>query len=177
MRSGIYRLVIGTRYYYGRSVNMRTRFTQHRNDLINGRHRNPRMQRTYDKYRQIEFQIVCYAPADTLEWLEQAFLDRYISDENCMNIATDAHCPRSGLRHTEATRQLIRERSSSPDCRKPVIVSGKWFDSLKSCAEHYGIPKQTLSRWLRGSSNQPNSSPYMKYRHLRHLTFAYAAKD
>ena len=183
MNSGIYKLTI-TRpdgselFYYGQSQDLQKRMRQHVNTARAKTHRNPRIQNAFDKYGGMTFEVVCRAPVDRLDWLEQKFLDRYWGTAGCLNIAGDAHCPRRGVCHNEATKQLIRENRFQPDVRKPVCVTGpdgvQYFASAIECCKHYDIPRSTLSNWLIGRSAQPKNSPYLKYKHLRDLDFTYA---
>lgn len=183
MNSGIYKLTI-TRpdgselFYYGQSQDLRARERGHINTARIKKHRNPRVQNAFDKYGGMTFEVVCRAPVDRLDWLEQKFLDRYWGTDGCLNIAQHADCPRRGVGHSEATKQLIRENSTPPDVRKSVCVTGpdgvQYFASARDCCKHYGIPTSTLSNWLIGRSAQPKNSPYLKYKHLRDLDFKYA---
>src|SRR5579859_5751742 len=55
--SGIYRITCTTNgmFYIGSAVNLYRRWVTHRSDLRNNKHRNPKMQRAFNKYGEEAF--------------------------------------------------------------------------------------------------------------------------
>ena len=50
--SGIYYLKLNEVNYVGSSISLKTRLLEHSNKLLKGKHENPRMQNTFNKYLQ-----------------------------------------------------------------------------------------------------------------------------
>lgn len=61
---GIYYLKVNEINYVGSSVNLKTRLQQHKNDLLKGKHDNPRLQHTFNKYKADK---VWYSILETFE--------------------------------------------------------------------------------------------------------------
>ncbi len=114
--SGIYRLVNThtNACYVGQSQNIKKRVAEHFRLLRLGKHSNPHLQNSFNKYGEEAFtatvEVLC-EDFDEIDMLENAF----ISGAACFdtpvayNIADFAKAPMRGKRHTEATREKIRD--------------------------------------------------------------------
>ncbi|KKM74973.1 hypothetical protein LCGC14_1394840, partial [marine sediment metagenome] len=75
--SGIYRIVCvkNGRYYYGSSNNIRRRWIQHRSVLRRNGHRNPIVQRTWNKHGENSFrcELTEIVPIDKLLEVEDVY--------------------------------------------------------------------------------------------------------
>ena len=91
MTCGIYRLEFPNgKFYYGSAIDVDRRLAQHKKDLRAGKHCNPQMQFTFNKYGSFEFeQIVTCAPHTRLLW-EQSYLDEFVGNCECLNVNTKA---------------------------------------------------------------------------------------
>jgi group I intron endonuclease len=122
MKSGIYKLTIKRPgntelFYYGQSVSLYFREAEHKSKLRRGVHNNPWMLRSFNKYGNCTIEVVCYAPPECLDWLEQAFLDRFVDHKDCLNILRSATHGMRGRTHSEETRRKISaSHRSSPTC-------------------------------------------------------------
>jgi group I intron endonuclease len=138
MNSGIYRLVIPRPdqppyVYFGQSANLSKRKQQHLAELRDGRHSNARTQLAYSKYREANFEVICYAPVKQLNRLEQAFLDLHCGDPVCMNLATHADAPARGRKVSQETRRKISRsvsrammgRRHTPETRAKMSAAQK----------------------------------------------------
>lgn len=138
MDSGIYCVRIprpdGTDlYYYGQSSQLARRERDHLRHLVKGIHDNVRVQRAFDKHGQATFEVVCYAPVTRLDALEQAFLDRYFDDADCLNLAHCAEAPARGRTVSAETRRKISKsvsramtgRKHSPETRRRMSEAQK----------------------------------------------------
>lgn len=108
MQSGIYKLVVPREgkpdlFYIGQSIDIKVREGSHRSYLKLGNHGNTRLQRAVDKYGTWDLEVICYAPKRSLDWLEQAFLDRYYHVPECMNLARYCDHPLRG-------RKIVRSK-------------------------------------------------------------------
>lgn len=136
--SGIYRITIGpNKSYYGSAVNLRKRRLDHLNELMNGKHKNDIMQKAWNKYQELGFEILEECCIDDLMQKEQELLDKWFDDDNNMNL-----CPTAGTsfgyRHTpeaiakmtgrvvaESTRTKLRAYRHSPETRKLMSEKAK----------------------------------------------------
>ena len=111
-RAGIYTIrneVTGGRYY-GSSVNLARRSSQHRQMLRANRHPNPKMQNSWNKYGEAAFRFAVLAvlEREDLKRAEGLLLDRHHGDPLCLNLAKDPISGMRGLRHTEESKEKNR---------------------------------------------------------------------
>lgn len=109
MDSGIYRIDVGSRFYFGQSVSMSHRWQCHLSELRLGKHNNRYLQNVVNKrgVDALSFSVVCMAPVDKLTWLEQCFLDRWHGTKGCMNLARCSKTPGLGRKLSRASRAKI----------------------------------------------------------------------
>jgi group I intron endonuclease len=163
--SGVYRITIGRRYYYGSSKDLAKRQRGHVAELQLQRHGNRIMQRAWDKYQQCNFEIVELCHIDDLVTREQFYLDQSIGDPLNMNISSKStpgfHAKhtdeakrkiaqaRKGRKHTDEAKRKIaqahkeRKRSPHSDETKRKIAQTLTGETLS--AQH----KESISRGLR----------------------------
>jgi len=104
MNTGIYRIRIGDWFYIGQAKNFKTRWMDHTSGLKANRHDNSILQRAYNKYQTIEFDILAYCTEDKLNSMEQSIIDAYIDEDNCANMVRIAGSPMRGRKHSEESR-------------------------------------------------------------------------
>lgn len=80
-KSGVYQIVNESNgmIYIGSSKNMHTRIIQHKSDLRNGRHKNPKLQNAFDKYGESNFRFAIIEYVDNennLFMREQHHIDK-----------------------------------------------------------------------------------------------------
>lgn len=89
-RSGIYTIVntVNGRVYVGSAVNFTTRWRGHRNSLDSGTHRNPYLQRAWNKYGADKFVFtpILYCDREFLITWEQIALDGYSRQHGWRNL-------------------------------------------------------------------------------------------
>ena len=78
-------------FYIGSSTNFAVRKKKHLNDLKNGKHHSQFMQRVFSKHGQPVFSIIEEVFEGNVYDKEQMYLDKCISDKNCMNTQTKAN--------------------------------------------------------------------------------------
>lgn len=90
MKSSIYKIECATNgsFYFGRTINFEKRKNDHLRDMRNGIHKNDRIQNCYNKYGEesIVFSIVETVSREKQIGREQYYLDKFINNENCLNI-------------------------------------------------------------------------------------------
>lgn len=95
--SGIYRIVCvkNGRYYYGSSVDVWARWSQHKSALRKGTHHNPHMQKAWNKHGDTMFRIelIEIVSKFNLEEVENRYLVEHVGSRNCFNSGVDATRP------------------------------------------------------------------------------------
>lgn len=85
-RSGVYVIInlINDNTYIGKSINMRTRWRTHKNELNAGSHFNPHLQNAWTKYRysSFHFGVLEFCPENELLTKEQYWIDRLEPEYN-----------------------------------------------------------------------------------------------
>ena len=115
MNSGIYTIVniVNGKIYIGSTINFEGRWEEHRRELRKGTHCNLHLQSSWNKYDEgaFEFGVLEYVDnLDNLYSAEQFWMDKYReAGMELYNIALAADCPMRGRKHTEETKQGLRE--------------------------------------------------------------------
>lgn len=126
MKVGVYKITIGKRFYYGKSVNLARRKANHLSALKNGRHENQILQRAYNKYGKVDWEVVAYCDEDSVDRLEKELVSLCAGNKLCMNMAMPDGC--KGWRPCEETRQRMRQkklgRKLSAEHRAKIGASG-----------------------------------------------------
>ena len=131
-RSGIYAIThINGRRYIGSAINLRVRWTWHRNALDANRHHSRKLQRAWNKYGREEFtfSVLEYVEDKTkLIEREQQYLSAPGSIRESFN-----NCPVAGSTlgkgHSKATREkmsrLATGRTASPETKRKMSIARK----------------------------------------------------
>lgn len=171
MSTGIYRLRIGDWFYIGQAKNFKNRWDRHAWSLKANKHRNQILQRAYNKYQTLEFDILAYCTEDKLDSIEQSLIDAYYDEDNCANLCPEVSTTR-GRKHTEESKAKMsashkgkivsaetRARQSAVrkgkqgrpkplnagKASKPVEINGVLYASMGEAARQLGIKRQTLN--------------------------------
>lgn len=106
--SGVYEIVnlINGKRYIGSSVNLHSRFQQHRAKLRSGKHHNRHLQNAWDKYGEgnFTFEVLFYCEKSQTLIYEQQFLDNLQPE---YNIAISVSAPMLGLSVSNEVRAKI----------------------------------------------------------------------
>ena len=141
---GIYEIVnkINNKRYVGSSVDLYSRFRNHKAQLNNATHENPILQRAWDKYGEdaFEFRVLLLCEKSDVLGYEQQMLDCSAHE---YNIATNAYAPGTGRTLTEEHRRKISEsqkgKTITQDCRAKLSLANKghlpWNTGKKRSAE------------------------------------------
>jgi group I intron endonuclease len=118
--AGIYRIDIGSRFYYGSSRNIRKRISGHFHNLRNGKHGNQIMQNAFKKHGDFKFCVVEEVtnidrfPLALIE-SEQAWINSAFGDPLCMNISpTAGNC--HGVKHTAEAKERMSKAKIGLQC-------------------------------------------------------------
>ena len=121
VRSVIYAIVnsVTGKIYVGSAIHYPTRWTNHKSDLVCGRHCNRKLQNAWNKYGEEAFQFKILEPVWNKSLLlqrEQYWIDRLDVFRNGYNM-----CPTAGSalgrKQSEATKQKLREINTTPEFR------------------------------------------------------------
>lgn len=107
MQSGVYQITneVNGKRYIGSAVNMDKRWKEHRRDLRANRHRNQKLQRSYNKYGKDSFSfkvIVDCSPENAIAW-EQIAIDGIDPEINICRIAGS----RKGVTFSKSHREKL----------------------------------------------------------------------
>lgn len=114
MKSGVYKIVnlIDNKMYIGSSNNITQRLSTHKKALVLGKHKNPKLQRAWNKYgaQQFKFEDIFECADCLLLTMEQLYIDA-MWGESCYNLNKVAGKPPSnkGKKFSEEHKQRIRE--------------------------------------------------------------------
>ena len=112
-KSGTYTITNHTngKIYYGSSQDIGVRWKEHRNALRRGDHKNGHLQNSWNKYgpAAFTFAVFDYCEVEDLYPYEQVLLDLHVGKEYCYNIGTDAKAPFRGRKHTEESKQKMKD--------------------------------------------------------------------
>lgn len=114
MKSGIYQIlnVVNGKIYVGSSINIKGRWSSHRKELKQNKHKNIHLQYAYNKYGvdAFEYFVIEYCPQQELIAKEQAWMDagRVCERGQGYNMKPTAGSP-LGSRHSEETKRKMSE--------------------------------------------------------------------
>jgi len=141
--SGIYEIrnKLNRHKYIGSSVDIESRWEDHKRMLRGGCHYNIYLQRAWNKYGEenFEFKIVAYTDPDKAIVLEDFILQNYF-DRFEYNIAKSAVAPFLGREHTEEEKRKMSKAHSGEN--------GYWFGKRRS-----EKTKQKMSKAHSGENN------------------------
>jgi group I intron endonuclease len=154
MSAGVYKITCSANchYYYGSSVNLKSRFINHINKLRSQKHRNHRLQRVYNKYGEdsLVFEIVEYCSPELATSHEQKYLDAHATHDNCMNFCKNATAPMAGIKFSEDHK---RKMAQSQYRNKYVFTYDtgitEQFNSLTEISKRFGVRNSISSKWFK----------------------------
>lgn len=108
----IYRItnMANGKFYIGSAESFARREWQHKYALRRNEHKNPRLQAAWNFYGEemFVFEILEEVPPDRTAFdIENTYLMRFVGQEDCYNINTDAYVPRLGIPHTEQSKAKV----------------------------------------------------------------------
>lgn len=152
--SGIYRItcVANNHFYYGSSINLKSRFRNHINKLRAGSHRNNRLQRIFNKYGEasLTFEVIKYCDPNFILDSEQEYLNEYASSADCVNFCKDAKAPMAGLKFSDEHKKKMSD-SQVKNKYTFYYACGKVesFNSLKLAGDRFGVKRSIVSKWFK----------------------------
>jgi group I intron endonuclease len=173
---GIYKIVnnVTGKCYVGQSQRLKKRIKEHFRLLNLKKHPNEHLQRSYNKYGKDVFEghieVICENTED-LDALEEAFLTKeaWFEEEVVYNIANFAKAPMRGKKHSEETRQKIKEGKarSNFDYSNPT-----WRESLKKGQYERFFSDEVFVANLKYILDNPDMSYAQRGRHINKDTSA-----
>ena len=173
---GIYKIVnnVTGKCYVGQSQRLKKRIKEHFRLLKLKKHPNEHLQRSYNKYGKDVFEghieVICENTED-LDALEEAFLTKeaWFEEEVVYNIANFAKAPMRGKKHSEETRQKIKEgkAKSNFDYSNPI-----WRESLRRGQYERLFSDEVFVANLKYILDNPDMSYAQRGRHINKGTSA-----
>lgn len=154
MNSGVYKITCNTNnhFYYGSSVNIKSRFQNHICKLRTEKHRNKRLQRIYIKYGEdsLIFEIVEYCDIGMVLECEQKYINKHFENPNCINFCKHAKAPMAGLTFSKDHKRKISE---SQIRNKYLFHYSNGdimaFNSLKNAGDFFKTKPSIVSKWFK----------------------------
>ena len=153
MTGYIYKISISKHYYYGQTTDAERRRGEHLYALKRGDHANRYIQAAWDKYLKFEFEIIEEVSEDLLDEREQYYIDKYIDDVNCMNLAKYVDSPMRGRKHSAEARAKLSAAHNTPCLGRPVGTT-EWteFPSQTAAAAHVSGDHRHVSKCILGKA-------------------------
>ncbi len=141
--SGIYKIqskIHAERYYIGSAINIKRRWSEHRKNLKNNKHVNPKLQNSYNKYGKydLDFMIIELCSPELLIQQEQYYINELKPWFNCSPTAGS----QLGMKRSEESKAKMR--------KKRMPFSEEW--------------KLNLSKGKLGIKRGKNKNPSIKYK-------------
>lgn len=185
---GIYKIVnkVTGQCYVGQSQRVKKRLKEHFRLLRWGKHTNPHLQNSYNKYGAEAFygaiEVEC-PDLEELDRLENAFLqgEAWFTEPTVYNIADFAKAPMRGKQHSEEVKERIRfgRRASTFDYRSSEYrktlsdaqmarrhSDPKFVAKLKFIVENPNLTYAERARRL-GADTSSVRRLALKYQHLK----------
>jgi len=102
--------MVNGKYYIGSAESFARREWQHKYELKKGTHKNPRLQAAWNKYGADAFVFEVLeeiAPTAITFDVENLYLFQHVGRPECYNINTDAIGMRTGIAHTQASKDKV----------------------------------------------------------------------
>ena len=158
----IYRItnMANGKFYVGSAESYERRKWQHVYDLKRGQHKNPRLQAAWNKYGEemFVFEVLETVPdAESALDAENRYLHEFVGRPDCYNINIDAHKPRLGKTHSEATKAKIRANRVPPagetHYRYGKTVSDETKAKISAAQKGRANPRKGLKMSEQGRAN------------------------
>ena len=113
MKSGIYKIenLTNAKVYIGSTVNIENRVSSHLSTLKSKTHKNDKLQKSFNKHGidNFEFKVLIECAPEHLLMYEQVIIDFYDAVKNGYNINPIAGICMLGKKHTEESKQKMRD--------------------------------------------------------------------
>lgn len=135
---GIYKITntIDGKIYIGQSIDIKHRRCCHEYDLKNQRHKNPHLQRAYNKNPDaFVFEIECTCKEEDLNNLEVFYIQKYNSTDPSLGYNLDAGGGGQG-RMSEETKKKLSQSKIGNQSMKGIKLSDEWKKHLSEAQPH-----------------------------------------
>lgn len=164
--AGVYIIenLITNSFYIGSSVDMHARLLKHRRELQRGIHGNPHLQSAWNKYGAdaFVFRVLEPTPEEEPKVAEQRYLDRFVGQDNCYNIAPTIVNGNKG-------RHLSDEHKSKIGAANKVALKGRklaphvYDAAARALREHRVTTHTQESRQKMRAAKLGKSMPFNSY--------------
>lgn len=139
--------MVNGKYYIGSAESFARREWQHKYDLKRGVHKNPRLQAAWNKYGAdaFVFEVLEEIPdGQSAFTVENTYLVKHVGRPECYNVNTDAVGMRTGIPHTQASKEKTSKNRKGKAAGPDHYRYGKQVDEetrAKISATQKGKPK------------------------------------
>jgi group I intron endonuclease len=165
MESGIYKIVniINNNIYIGSAVTLNRRFSQHIRQLNTNKHYNNKLQNSWNKYTEINFNfiIIEYCEKDKLIIREQHYIDKENPNFNICKIAGSKLGTKMSDKQKKHLSKINTGKKLSDETKEKISLSnlGKSKNKGKSLSNE---TKQKMSESAKKRKRQPHSEETKK---------------
>jgi predicted GIY-YIG superfamily endonuclease len=140
-KCGIYKISFPNgHYYFGQSVDLKRRRSNHLLELKKGKHSNQRLQNCYNKYQTFDFELIHECKEEELNSIESKYLFKHIDDEMCCNMCKEGRSP-LGIKRSNECRKKISDYQRLGSKIKPVYMFTR--DNMFMVARYESITDAT----------------------------------
>lgn len=121
--SGIYKITINNKIYIGSAIYLHKRWKEHKNDLLGNKHCNKYLQRAWNKYKEMNIEIICVCPISCLIGMEQYYINTLRPEYNiCLTAGSS-----KGRKTSEETKKKLSiiSKNISDETRAKLSLAAK----------------------------------------------------
>ena len=149
---GVYKLTFSNgHYYYGQSIDIGRRYTQHMRELRKDIHSNSRITNCYKKYGNPVIEVVEVCNKSELSMVETKYITLHLSDPMCCNVCKEGKS-RLGVKASDETRQRVSHYQHISGKTKPVDMFSDNFEylgtfrSIREGEKHVGASNKDVQK-------------------------------
>lgn len=135
---GIYKItnIVNNKCYIGSSRNLPKRIYEHKRQLRKDNHHSYKLQKSWNKYGEenFTFEIICECDVNQLIVLEQKYFDEISPELVILKVAGSFE----GYKHTEETKQLLREKR----LKQTFIMTDEWRKNISDSRKGMVLNKE-----------------------------------
>lgn len=122
--SGIYKLVIGNKFYVGSAVNLYNRMNLHKFQLLNNKHHNILVQRKFNKIKELSYEIIEFCDKKDLIQREQYYLDTLRPELNLDKFANSRFGSKLSKESIEKRNNTIKNKGGFRHSKESKLKIG-----------------------------------------------------
>ncbi len=143
---------MGRWFYYGSSVNLKSRRGAHLRALKDGTHANRLMQRVYNKHQVFNFKVLVECPPEWAVEEEQRLITEHFDNPLCMNATSNALSSFRSVEQRKAISQRNKTRVWTEEARAKISRASSerkhdpsWYEKRRKTYQMFGNPNSRVT--------------------------------